>query len=153
MFVGEEGEDVEDDGPQANEEAQGEEGGAPVGDVLAAKEELPVTTVGRGEPVVLDDDGDEEPGDELAVHEGDVETRDGLGLLAVVVGQAKEEDNADGPHDDGDRDADDECNRDGGVGDIAGDGGLVVANEGTPVPQHQGVDLCDTSDNDGANDP
>lgn len=114
---GEAGEDVEQGGPDADEEDEHEEDDAPCGHVLRGPEVEPVAAVGRAEPVVLDDDHDEEPEDDLASEEGGVEGGDVAGGLAVVFRQADEEGGADGPHEDGDGDAD----GDDGCG--AGDGG------------------------------
>ncbi|KUI53016.1 hypothetical protein VP1G_10559 [Cytospora mali] len=153
VLVGEEREAVQHDGPEHDEEAQGEQEHAPAWDVLRAEEERPVAAVGCGQPVVLDDDGDEEPGDQLSVEQGDVETGDGLGRLAVVGGETEEEDEADGPEHYGDGDANHEGHGDSGAGDVAGHGGLGIGDERAPVPEHKGVDLCDAGDDDGTDDP
>ena len=58
---GEEGEDVEEGGPDDDEEEDDEETDGPGGDVLRGPEVEPVAAVGGREPVILDDDHDEEP--------------------------------------------------------------------------------------------
>ena len=58
---GEEGEDVEEGGPDDDEEEDDEEADGPGGDVLRGPEVEPVAAVGGREPVILDDDHDEEP--------------------------------------------------------------------------------------------
>lgn len=58
---GEEGEDVEEGGPDDDEEEDHEDGDGPGGDVLGGPEVEPVATVGRRHPVILDYDHDEEP--------------------------------------------------------------------------------------------
>ena len=61
MTGGEGGEDVEEGGPDADEEEGDEEGDLPGGDVGAGPEVEPVAAVGGGEPVILDYYYDEEP--------------------------------------------------------------------------------------------
>ena len=61
MAGGEGGEDVEEGGPDADEEDGDEDGDLPGGDVLAGPEVEPVAAVGGAEPVVLDYHYDEEP--------------------------------------------------------------------------------------------
>lgn len=58
---GEEGEDVEEGGPDDDEEEDDEEADGPGGDVLGGPEVEPVAAVGCREPVILNDDHDEEP--------------------------------------------------------------------------------------------
>lgn len=61
MGGGEEGENVEEGGPDDDEEEDYEDGDGPGRHVLRGPEVEPVAAVGGGEPVVLDYDYDEEP--------------------------------------------------------------------------------------------
>ena len=61
MGGGEDGEDVEEGGPDDDEEEDYEDGDGPGGHVLGGPEVEPVAAVGGGEPVILDYDYDEEP--------------------------------------------------------------------------------------------
>lgn len=61
MAAGQDGEAPEEEGPHDDEEEDDEQGDGPGGGVLAGPEVFPVAAVGRGEEVVLDDDGNEEP--------------------------------------------------------------------------------------------
>ena len=61
MRGGEEGEDVEETRPDDDEEEDDEDGDGPGGYVLRGPEVEPVAAVWGREPVVLDDDHDEEP--------------------------------------------------------------------------------------------
>lgn len=153
VLVGEAAEGVEDDGPQTQEEEDGEEDDAPPGDELRREEEGPVAAVRCRQPVVLDDDHGEEARDDLAAGQRDVEAGDGVGRLAVEVGEAKVYDDADGPEDDADGDADDDCAGKRAGTDEARDGVRAVGHQSTPVPEAEGVDLCETGDDQGTSDP
>lgn len=61
MRCGEEGEDVEESGPDDDKEEDHKDGDGPGGDVLRRPEVEPVATVRCREPVILDYDYDEEP--------------------------------------------------------------------------------------------
>lgn len=54
-------EEVEDAGPDDDEEEDNKEGDAPGRDMLRGPEVQPVAAVGGGEKVILNDDDDEEP--------------------------------------------------------------------------------------------
>lgn len=122
MGAGGDGEAPEEEGPDDDEEEDDEEGDGPDGGVLAGPEVFPVAAVGRGEEVVLDDDGDEEPlergrvcqlwcgrgevgrgayQDDFSADDGAVEGWDAAGGLAVVVWKAEEEHETDGPEEEG----------------------------------------------------
>jgi len=126
--AGGDGEAPEEEGPDDEEEEDDEQGNGPGGGVLAGPEVFPVAAVGRGEEVVLDDDGDEEPldgrdgllvlvrkggrgegrggagrayQDDFSADDGAVEGGDAAGGLAVVVWETEEEHEPDGPEEDG----------------------------------------------------
>ena len=61
MAGGEGGEDVEEGGPDADEEDGDEDGDLPGGYVLAGPKVKPVAAVGGAEPVILDYYYDEKP--------------------------------------------------------------------------------------------
>lgn len=69
--------------------------------MLGAPKISPVASVGRGKPVVLDNDRHEEPEDDFALKEGTVERWDLARHLAVVVGQAEEDDSCHSPEETG----------------------------------------------------
>jgi len=56
--------------------------------MLSGPEVAPVSSIRSGEPVVLDDDGDKEPEDDLASEYGVVEGWHFARYLAVVFGKA-----------------------------------------------------------------
>ena len=58
---GQDGEEVEYAGPDADEEDDDEDDDLPYSGVLAGPEVEPIAAIGGAEPVVLDDDDDEEP--------------------------------------------------------------------------------------------
>ena len=84
------GENGEQDGPDADEEGEDEKDYHPRLGVDRAPEVAPVAAVGRGEEEVLDEDGDEEPEDDLAARDRFVEAWDLTGRLAVIVWETKE---------------------------------------------------------------
>lgn len=83
-------EDEEGDCPDADEEDEDEDDDTPNRCVLRGPEVSPIAAVRRREPVILEDDGDEEPHDDLTAEQGFVEGGDFAGLLAIVVRQAEE---------------------------------------------------------------
>lgn len=121
MVDREEGEDVENEGPDDDEEEEDEEDDGPGGGVLAGPEVLPVAAEGGGEEVVLEDDGDEEPlvemmristgvdqmlseGGELETDYYDLSTIYGgvegwhlARVLSIVIWQAQEENDTHAP--------------------------------------------------------
>ena len=97
MGAGGDGEAPESEGPDADEEGEDKEGDGPCGRVLARPEVFPIASVRGAQEVILDENGNEEPDDDFAAEGGGVEGRDAAGRLAVVVGQAEEEEEADGP--------------------------------------------------------
>lgn len=102
MLFAQAAEDEKSDRPDTNEEDEEKDEDAPGRGVLRGPKVPPVPTIGGGEPVVLEDDGDEEPDDDFAAEEGIVEGGDFAGFLAVVVGKAEEDNECDGPEEDGD---------------------------------------------------
>lgn len=132
-------------GPDEPEEQRNEQPDGPLGRVLRAPEILPVAAVGGAEEEVLDEDGDEEPEDDVAASDGLVERGDVARGLAVVAGEAEEQDHADGPEEDGEGDNDGGVDDGvcGAVGDDAGgcDGWRDSFGEaGAPEPEHD--DVC-----------
>lgn len=122
--------------------------------MVRTPEVTPIAAVGRAEPVVLDEDGDEEPEDDFAAGNGGVEGRDGAGGLAVVGGEPEKEDEADGPEEDGEGDGDGghDPGVDDGVGlSEAGRGGF--GEGGAPVPEGDDVGLLGALDDAGAVHP
>jgi hypothetical protein len=61
---------------------------------------FPVSSIGSGQPVVLDDDADKEPENDFSAVNRFIERRDFAWLLAIVAREADEEDCADDPEDD-----------------------------------------------------
>ncbi len=88
---------------------------------------LPAAAKRGRQPIVPQDDHDEEPGHDLAAVEGDVEARNGGGELAVEVRQAEVEDDADGLKDDSNRDTQDDELGDVEPADEDGCGGVDLA--------------------------
>ena len=74
----------EDDSPQSNEEPEYEQGDTPVWRVLRTPQVFPVAAIGSGQEVILQDDSDEEPGDNLATEQGFVEVWSLSRTLAIV---------------------------------------------------------------------
>jgi len=149
----------EEGDPDDAEEEEDEEEDLPGGGVGRGPEEAPGSAVDGGEPVVLDDDGEEEAlgmlvmadtkkgkgtpyDDELAPEDGLEERRDRAGGLAVVFGQAKEGEHGECHEQHGHGKADRTDER---VGRLRhGDAVAVVGAElGAPVPQPADVDLLD----------
>lgn len=98
MFGGKPREDDEEEHPDSDEKEEDEESDSPGWRVLCRPEVAPVAAVGGREPVVLKDDGDEEPYDNFPPEDGVVEGGDFAGCLAIVGWEAEEEGNADEPH-------------------------------------------------------
>ena len=73
MPAGGDGEAPQREGPDADEEGRDEERDRPRGRVFARPKVFPVAAVRRGEEIVLDEDGDEEPDDDFAADGGAVE--------------------------------------------------------------------------------
>ena len=65
--------------------------------MLSRPKVFPVSTVRRGEKIVLDDDCDEEPEDDFATVNGLVERWDMAGVLTVVAWESDEKDCSDSP--------------------------------------------------------
>ena len=87
---------------------------------MRVEQVAPITTVRGGEPVILDQDGDEEPEDDFAAHYGVVEGGDLAGGLAIVVRKAEEENETYGPENESDREGN--ASQGGAVGDkVRGD--------------------------------
>ena len=82
---------TEDATPDEDEEDDDDDPDGPDGCVGGREEVPPVAAVGRREPVVLQDDHDEEPEDDFAMEERAVEGGHLTGLLAVVGWETKEE--------------------------------------------------------------
>lgn len=61
MGGGQVSEEIEDGGPDANEEENDEDGDAPGRDMLRGPEIQPIAAVGGGEKVILDHNDNEEP--------------------------------------------------------------------------------------------
>lgn len=97
MALAEGGEAIEESGPDADEEGEDEEPDHPWVCVLGGEEVAPVASVRRGEEIVLDDDGDEEPDYDLSAGQRIVEGGDTAGGLAVVGWEAEVEDDSYGP--------------------------------------------------------
>ena len=100
MRFGELGEEDEDGSPDDNEETDYEQGDSPSRCVLSGPKIAPVSSVRSREPVVLDDDGDEEPENDLTADNGVVEGWHFTRYLAVVFRKTQEENDADNPHED-----------------------------------------------------
>ncbi len=99
---------------------------------------------------------DEEPEDDFTAEEGSVEGGDGARGLAVVFGEAEEEDGADGPEEEGDGRTDGRHGGgvDDGVGGGFGEAGRGGFGEGAaPVPEGDDVGLLRALDDAGAVDP
>ena len=92
MIFGEDGEAVEESGPDEAEEEDDEEDDLVWFCVVGGPEISPVTAVGGTEEIVLDEDGDEEPEYYFATDKRGIERRDVAGFLAVVVREAEIED-------------------------------------------------------------
>ena len=122
--------------------------------MLTRPEVFPIPTVRRGEEVILDEDSDEEPDDDLSADDGAVEGWDAAGRLAVVVREAKEKNDANGPHEERDGDGD-ACKR-GSVGDKSR-GLYTVESEcieaRAPEPEQDNIDLLCALDGAGAETP
>ena len=154
VVFGEDAEEPEEGGPDEDEEEDDEADDLPGFGVVRTPEVAPVAAVGRAEPVVLDEDGDEEPEDDFAAGDGGVKGGDGAGGLAVVGGEAEEKDEADSPEKDGDGDGDgghDPRVHDGISLWKAGRGGF--GEDGAPVPEGNDVGLLCTLDDTGAIHP
>ena len=156
----EDAEDPEEGRPHAAEEEDAEQGDLPWLRDAAGPEIAPVATVRGREPVVLDEDGDEEPEDDFAASEGRVEGWDGSGGLAVIVGKTEEEDETGDPHEDGDGDGydgHDDAVADGA--DSAWDEVAIETRSGffgedrTPVPEGYDVGLLCALDDASSVDP
>lgn len=89
MAFAEGGETVEHGGPDAYKKDDHEEPDHPWLRVLRGEEEPPISSVWRGEEIVLDDDGDEEPNYNLSACKRAVEGRDSAGCLAVIGWEAE----------------------------------------------------------------
>ena len=79
----------QDGGPDAHKEEEDESEEGTRGRIGRGEEIDPIAAVRGGEEEVLEEDGDEEPEDDAAFHDGVVEGRDAPGRLAVIVRQAK----------------------------------------------------------------
>jgi len=151
--VGEVRESVENNTPEANKEAKGQEEDAPARDPLGREEETPATAIRCRKPVVLNDDHDEEPGDDLATVERDPEAGDLGRRLAVEIRQSHIENSANGPHEDGNRNANDDCLGDGGAGQEDCGRRIRIGNQGAPVPQGETVYLRKACHDKSSSDP
>ena len=122
MGAGEAGEEADGEGdPEEDEEEEDEQEDVPPGEVGAGEEEGPGAAVLGGEEEVLDHHRHEEPVDDVAAEDGAVEVRDDAGDLAVVLGEAGPEEEAEAPAEDGEHDADER--HVGRVGELAGGAG------------------------------
>ena len=154
MLFAQVAEDEEHEGPAADEEDEDEEHDAPRGRVRRVPEVAPVAPVRRRQPVVLEHDGDEEPDDDFAAEEGDVEGWDLAWGLTVIAGETEEQDQADGPEQacDGRGDG---CG--GGTGGQEYTGRPAGIGRGcqcaAPVPQGRHVELLATLDDASAESP
>ena len=106
MVFGEDAKNPEERGPDEDEKEDDEADDLPCFGVVRAPEVAPVATVRRAQPVVLDEDRHEKPKDDFPAGDGAVEGWDGTGSLAVVGGEAGEENETNGPEHDGDGDGD-----------------------------------------------
>lgn len=117
-------------------------------------EVAPVAAVWCRQPVVLDDDGDEEPDDNLPAEEGDVEGWDLAWGLTVIAWETEEQDEADSPEEACDRRGD-------GCGGATGGQEYTVRQSGVgrgrqcaaPVPQRRHIELLTTLDDASAEGP
>lgn len=73
MGLGELGEEEEKEGPHNYEEEDGEEGDLVDLRRVAAPEVLPVATCGRRKEVILNDDDNKKPNNDVTAHDGLVE--------------------------------------------------------------------------------
>ena len=160
MVFGEDAEDPEEDGPDADEEEHAQQHDLPRLRVVRRPEVGPVAAVGGRQEIVLDDDGHKKPQDDLAPEQAGIKTRHGAGGLAVVVWQTEEHDGAGGPHQHGDGDRDvrdgDAVGKVAAVDHVALGGearGLALDQDAAPVPQRDDVGLLRALDDAGAVDP
>lgn len=85
--------------------------------MLRGPEISPVSAIRCGQPVILQDNGDEEPEDDFPAEKGTIKGGNLARLLAVVIWKTEEEHKGDDPQEDGDRSSDAGDGRAGGEKD------------------------------------
>ena len=111
VILGEDSEDPEEGGPDEDEEQDAKQHDLPRLRVVRRPKIRPVAPVRRRQEVVLDDDSNKKPQDDLSSEQARVEARHRSWCLSIVVWQSEEHDDSSCPHDDrnGNRDVCD-CN-------------------------------------------